>query len=136
MCRAAGSLDALFAANDALAAHVPGRCVALSAIAYCRSDLNAKERGMKNARVPAAAIQPRGRISGAEVWQLAEAEYGHMLELLRHLDGDNWQRQTDCTAWDVRAILGHLVGALEGYASPLQMAHQYWLGCAGRGNGG
>lgn len=73
-------------------------------------------------------VDSRRRIAGDEVWELAAAEYGRMLELLRTLGEGTWTRPTDCTAWDVRAMLGHLVGAVEGFANPREMAHQYRLG--------
>lgn len=44
-----------------------------------------------------------------------------MLELLRTLGEADWPLPTDCTAWDVRPVLGHLVGAAEGFASPPEM---------------
>jgi uncharacterized protein (TIGR03083 family) len=74
------------------------------------------------------SIDARKRIAGDEVWELASAEYQRMLKLLRTLGGGDWTRPTDCTAWDVRAMLGHVVGAAEGYASPREMNHQYRLG--------
>jgi uncharacterized protein (TIGR03083 family) len=70
----------------------------------------------------------RERIAGDDAWALAAAEYRRMLELLRTLGDDDWTRPTDCTAWDVRAMLGHLVGAAEGFASPVELVHQYRLG--------
>jgi len=73
-------------------------------------------------------VDSRRRISGDEVWELAATEYHRMLELLRTLGDGDWTRPTDCTAWDVRAMLGHLVGAAEGFASPAEMVHQYRLG--------
>ena len=73
-------------------------------------------------------VESRNRIAGDEAWKLAAAEYGRMLELLRTLGDDDWTHPTDCTAWDVRGMLGHLVGAAEGWASPMELIHQYWLG--------
>lgn len=77
----------------------------------------------------------RTRISGDEVWALAAAEYGRMLELIAALRGNDWTRATDCTAWDVRGMLGHVVGAAEGYASPAELLHQYRLGATLRKRG-
>lgn len=76
----------------------------------------------------AMQVDSRRRIAGDEVWELAAAEYRRMLELLRTLEDGDWTRPTDCTAWDVRAMLGHLVGAVEGFANPREMGHQYRLG--------
>jgi uncharacterized protein (TIGR03083 family) len=73
-------------------------------------------------------VDPRERMAGDEVWESAAAEYGRMLELLRTLGDGDWTRPTDCSAWDVRGMLGHLVGAAEGWASPLELMHQYRLG--------
>jgi len=86
--------------------------------------------------VRAMEVHSRTRIAGDEVWELAAAEYGRMLELLRTLEDGDWTRPTDCTAWDVRAMLGHLVGAAEGFASPAEMIHQYRLGAKLRKRGG
>lgn len=74
------------------------------------------------------SVDSRKRIAGDEAWVLAAVEYRRMLELLRTLGEGDWTRPTDCTAWDVRAMLGHLVGAVEGFANPLEMSHQYRLG--------
>lgn len=51
-----------------------------------------------------------------------------MLALLSSLEGGDWARQTDCVAWDVRGMLGHLTGAVEGYARPSEMIHQVRAG--------
>jgi uncharacterized Actinobacterial protein TIGR03083 len=67
----------------------------------------------------ATQADSRKRITGDEVWELAAAEYRRMLELIRTLGDGDWTRPTDCTAWDVRAMLGHLVG---------ELVHQYRLG--------
>lgn len=68
------------------------------------------------------------RITGDEAWLLAGAEYDRMLELLLTLEDGDWARPTACTAWDVRGMLGHLVGAIEGFASPPALVHQYRRG--------
>jgi len=79
-------------------------------------------------RPPIAPIRSRPRITGDEAWALAGVEYARMLALLRTLDDRDWDCPTDCTAWDVRDMLGHLVGAAEGWANPIELAHQYWVG--------
>ena len=40
---------------------------------------------------------------------VAHAEGRAALELLRTLGDDDWGRPTDCTEWDVRALVAHLV---------------------------
>jgi uncharacterized protein (TIGR03083 family) len=89
------------------------------------------------APVAAQALQVESskRIAGDEAWVVAAAEYRRMLELLRTLAVGDWSRPTDCTAWDVRGMLGHLVGAAEGFGSPPELIHQYWLGAKLRRRG-
>ena len=72
--------------------------------------------------------EPRGRITGEEAWTIAAEEYRRMLALVRTLGDGDWSRPTDCTAWDVRGMVGHLTGAAEGWGSPRELAHQYWQG--------
>jgi len=71
---------------------------------------------------------PTARITGDEAWAVAATEYGRMLQVIRALGDEDWDHPTDCTAWDVRAMLGHLVGAAEGWANPRELLHQYRLG--------
>jgi uncharacterized protein (TIGR03083 family) len=56
-------------------------------------------------------------ISRSEAVGLAAAENQRVLELFRTLQADDWAKQTDCPAWDVRAMVAHLVGAMEGFSS-------------------
>jgi uncharacterized protein (TIGR03083 family) len=53
-----------------------------------------------------------------------------MLALLRRLELADWARPTDCSAWTVRDMAGHLLGAAEGFSNPLEMLHQYWDGAS------
>jgi uncharacterized protein (TIGR03083 family) len=46
----------------------------------------------------------------ATAMQLAATEYGRFEALLRTLRPDDWARPTDCPAWDVRAMAGHVLG--------------------------
>jgi uncharacterized protein (TIGR03083 family) len=48
-----------------------------------------------------------------EAMRLAEAEYDRLLTVVDRLRDEDWSRQTDCTAWDVKAMLGHVLGMLE-----------------------
>jgi uncharacterized protein (TIGR03083 family) len=79
---------------------------------------------------PATHAARTRRITGDEAWEVAASEYARMLVLIRTLGGGDWARPTDCTAWDVRGLLGHLVGAAEGWANPRELAHQYRVGMA------
>lgn len=71
-------------------------------------------------------IPPIGR---EETAALATVEHERVLRLLRTLDGDDWTRPTACTEWDVRALSGHLLGAMEGFGSLRGLVH---LGLATR----
>jgi uncharacterized protein (TIGR03083 family) len=55
---------------------------------------------------------------------LAATEYGRFLDQLRALDPPDWTRPTDCPAWDVRAVAGHVLGMAEMVASVRQMVRQ------------
>lgn len=44
---------------------------------------------------------------------VGEAEGRATLALLRQLRGDDWQRRTDATEWDVRTLVSHLVAQAE-----------------------
>lgn len=57
----------------------------------------------------------------------AEHEYALLLELLRSLDPDEWQRPTDCDGWTVRDIVAHVVGAAQSTASLRESARQMIL---------
>lgn len=58
-------------------------------------------------------------------WMGSAAEEYHRLDaLLRDLGADDWARPTDCSAWDVRAMVAHLVGAAECSASVPEMLRQ------------
>jgi uncharacterized protein (TIGR03083 family) len=41
---------------------------------------------------------------------LAATEYDRFAAVLRTLRGEDWTRRTDCPAWDVRAMAGHVLG--------------------------
>ncbi len=51
-----------------------------------------------------------------EAGTLAATENQRLLDLLRSLEPPDWSKPTDCTAWDVRAMAGHLLGAVEGFS--------------------
>ncbi len=67
-----------------------------------------------------------------EWMRLAAEEYRRLEDLLRDLDPQDWTRQTDCDAWDVRRMVAHLVGAAESTASVREMARQGALGARAR----
>ena len=54
----------------------------------------------------------------------AEEEYRRLGALLAELTDEEWRRPTDCTEWDVREMVAHLVGAAECTASVREMRRQ------------
>jgi len=71
---------------------------------------------------------PRALVDHGEAMVRAESEYERLLALVDDLADDDWARPTDCTGWDVRATLGHLLGMLELLADREEMTRQ--LGAA------
>lgn len=55
--------------------------------------------------------------------RLAEEETAQMVAVLRSLDESDWSKPTDCPAWDVRAVAGHVLGMTETFGSLRRFAH-------------
>jgi uncharacterized protein (TIGR03083 family) len=60
-----------------------------------------------------------------EAMALAETEFGRIIDLLHELSDEDWRRRTVCELWDVRAMVGHVVGMAEAQASFRQFAHDF-----------
>jgi len=56
--------------------------------------------------------------------QLAATEYERFLTQLRRLLPADWSKPTDCPDWDVKALVGHVVGMTEMSASILEQLRQ------------
>ena len=56
--------------------------------------------------------------------ELASRTYDRMLELLEQLQPEDWQARTECPAWDVADMVGHLIGAAKGHASTRELVRQ------------
>lgn len=54
----------------------------------------------------------------------ADEEYRRLLALLGELDAEAWSAPTDCTGWDVRAVVAHLAGAAQWPASVRESVRQ------------
>jgi uncharacterized protein (TIGR03083 family) len=63
-----------------------------------------------------------------EAMRLAAVEYERFLDVVRNLEPEDWAKPTDCTAWDVRAMIGHNLGNFEAAASVREMAGQQLKG--------
>ena len=68
-----------------------------------------------------SAIEP---LTHHEAMRLQARELDRALALLRTLDDAAWAAQTDCPAWDVRAMYQHVLGACEAGASILENIRQ------------
>ena len=67
-----------------------------------------------------------------EAMRLQGAELDRTLTMLRGLDPAQWDAQTECPAWDVRAMYQHVLGACEAGASMRENVHQLRAGYAHR----
>lgn len=55
---------------------------------------------------------------------LAKTEYERMAILIGSFAADDWSKPTDCTGWDTKAMVAHLLGAAESSASILETVRQ------------
>ncbi|HEU5035176.1 MAG TPA: maleylpyruvate isomerase family mycothiol-dependent enzyme [Mycobacteriales bacterium] len=69
------------------------------------------------ATAPSRTAVRRPVLARAVAMRLAGTEYDRLLGQLRRLSAEDWQRPTDCAAWDVRAMAGHALGMVEMAAS-------------------
>jgi uncharacterized protein (TIGR03083 family) len=87
---------------------------------------------MTTTSTPVDQVKP---IRRNEVEAIACTENRRMLDLLRSLDDGDWSKPTDCTAWDVRALAGHVLGGMEAFATFGQFVHQMRAGRKAAGDG-
>jgi uncharacterized protein (TIGR03083 family) len=74
-------------------------------------------------------------ITSPESVTLAATETARMAALLASLDPEEWRRPTDCPAWDVRAVAGHVLGMTEGFTSTWRMVAGFVAGSRRAGDG-
>jgi len=55
---------------------------------------------------------------------IAEEEFRRFADLTASLSDDEWTRPTDCTGWDVRKVVLHVLGSADAQASFPQFVHQ------------
>jgi uncharacterized protein (TIGR03083 family) len=68
------------------------------------------------------------RIGHREAMAITAVENALLGAALTELDDTDWQLPTDCTGWDVRALVVHLVASAQAQASPLEFARQVRAG--------
>ncbi len=59
-----------------------------------------------------------------EAMELGATEYQRLIGVIRSLEPQDWTRMTDCTLWDVQAMVAHLLANMDQNASMREMAHQ------------
>jgi len=59
---------------------------------------------------------------------LAAAENDRFVALVSSLTAEDWTKQTDCPAWDVRALASHVLGAMEANVSMREFVRQLRVG--------
>jgi len=64
------------------------------------------------------------RIKRPEARVLAEEEFVRFAEVVASLTPDEWAMPTDCTGWDVRKMVLHVLGSGDAQASFRQFVHQ------------
>jgi uncharacterized protein (TIGR03083 family) len=69
------------------------------------------------AREGTMRVEDHRLLERPETVELARAETDRMVGLLRGLDAAEWTRPTDCAAWDVRALAGHVLGMTESFST-------------------
>ncbi len=77
---------------------------------------------------PVTAAGVIGRIEHREAMALTLVENQRFLDLLHTLGPQDWSRPTDCTRWDVRSLVGHVVGSACAQASVREFVHQLRTG--------
>jgi uncharacterized protein (TIGR03083 family) len=60
-----------------------------------------------------------------EAMALAALEATRLVDVVTRLDDDDWSRATDCDGWDVKALLSHVLGAVEANVRTREFARQY-----------
>ena len=64
------------------------------------------------------------RITRPEARVLAEEEFVRFAEMAASLSPEEWATSTDCTGWDVRKMVLHVLGSADAQASVAQFLHQ------------
>ena len=77
---------------------------------------------------PLSTSTPRWpQMDRARAMRLAATEYERVARLLGTLAPADWQLPTDCPAWDVHAMVAHILGMVEMAATMREGMRQNWL---------
>jgi uncharacterized protein (TIGR03083 family) len=69
-----------------------------------------------------------------EAATISAAENARFVALVETLTPDEWAKPTDCSAWDVRDLVSHVLGAMEGHVSLRVFMHQLVAGTRAAGD--
>jgi uncharacterized protein (TIGR03083 family) len=72
----------------------------------------------------AAAVRDIPILDHDEAMTIAQLEYDRLLDAVGRLQPADWAQPTDCTKWDVKALLSHLLGMVETFADQSEQARQ------------
>jgi uncharacterized protein (TIGR03083 family) len=70
-------------------------------------------------------VQSIPPISHKEAMHVGETEAARLLQAVDRLARDDWSRATDCIGWDVKALLSHVLGAMEANAKATVFVRQF-----------
>lgn len=59
-----------------------------------------------------------------EAMAVSDVEYRRLLDAVDGLRPDDWTRPTDCTGWDVKAVVSHVLGMVEMWSDQAELARQ------------
>ncbi len=68
------------------------------------------------------------RMGHREAMAVTAVENARLGAALAELSDDDWALASDCTGWDVRALVVHLIGSAEAQASPVEFLRQVRAG--------
>jgi uncharacterized protein (TIGR03083 family) len=64
-------------------------------------------------------------IGHREAMAIAATEAARLVDIVDQLELADWSRSTDCAGWDVKALLSHVLGAMEANAKLREFVHQF-----------
>jgi uncharacterized protein (TIGR03083 family) len=67
-------------------------------------------------------VQPA--IERPTAMRLAQTEYQRVTDAVDALQPEDWTRPTDCTEWNVRQLVAHIIGQAKLFSTPLELARQ------------
>jgi uncharacterized protein (TIGR03083 family) len=79
---------------------------------------------MMNQTTATIQVSSITRIGHDEAMQITAVENDKLANLLSLMTPEQWGTQTECTRWDVRAMVAHLVGSAASQASPREFFRQ------------